>query len=99
MDHLVVRLGIRDLEARLGADRSTIWRWYRAGKFPEPHYIGDRRVWLLSDVEAWEAAQITRKVEAWEAAQITRKASERRGAKNLRKPKVRALAAPAGHER
>lgn len=68
---LVVRIGVRELEARLGVDRSTIWRWYRASKFPAPHYLADRRVWLLSDVEAWEGQQMARAPEA------------RRGARNL----------------
>jgi predicted DNA-binding transcriptional regulator AlpA len=55
----VQRVGIRQLSARLGVDRSTIWRWYRAGRFPVPHYLGERRAWLLSDVEAWERECIT----------------------------------------
>lgn len=66
----VVRVGVRDLESRLGLDRATIWRWYRAGKFPAPHYLADKRVWFLSEIEAWEAAQ------------MARPASDRRGAKN-----------------
>ncbi|MHB8876153.1 MAG: helix-turn-helix transcriptional regulator [Myxococcaceae bacterium] len=60
----VVRLGVRELETRLGIDRSTIWRWYKAGKFPEPHYLGDRRLWLLSEIEAFEAERMARPPEA-----------------------------------
>ncbi len=56
----LVRLGIADVEHRLSVDRSTIWRWYRAGKFPAPHYIGDRRCWSLQEIEQWEAEQIAR---------------------------------------
>lgn len=53
-----IRLGVRDLEARLGIDRSTIWRWYRAGKFPAPHYISERRSWWLHEIEAWEQVRL-----------------------------------------
>lgn len=67
----VVRIGVAALEARLGVDRSTIWRWYRAGKFPEPEYIADRRTWRLDIVEGWEAQQLARPPEV------------RRGARNL----------------
>ena len=51
------RIGIADLEDRLAINRTTIWRWYSAGTFPMPHYIGTRRCWWLHDLEAWEAAQ------------------------------------------
>lgn len=67
----VVRLGIADLERRLGVDRSTIWRWYRSGKLPAPEYVMDARTWRLDVIEAWEQAQLSRPPEA------------RRGASNL----------------
>ena len=56
----VVRIGIADLSRRLGVDRSTIWRWYRAGRFPAPHYLGERRMWIIADVEAWERERMAR---------------------------------------
>ena len=56
----VTRIGIAELAARLGVDRSTIWRWYQTGRFPRPHYLGERRTWLLSDVEAWETETMAR---------------------------------------
>lgn len=59
-----LRVGIAVLERRLDVDRSTIWRWYRAGKFPTPHYLGDRRLWFLAEVEAWELKQMSRPREA-----------------------------------
>jgi predicted DNA-binding transcriptional regulator AlpA len=68
---VIIRLRVKDLEARLGIDRVTLWRWYRSGRFPEPQYLGERRTWLLSDIEAWEQRQLSRSKE------------ERRGAKNL----------------
>ena len=54
------RVGIAELERRLAMDRSTVWRWYRAGKFPAPHYIGVRRCWWLEEIEKWEREQLTR---------------------------------------
>jgi excisionase family DNA binding protein len=54
----VTRIGIRELAARLGVDRSTIWRWYRSGRFPLPHFVGERRAWFRSEVEAWECSQM-----------------------------------------
>jgi predicted DNA-binding transcriptional regulator AlpA len=62
--HPVVRLGVAELEARLGVDRSTIFRWYKGGKFPAPEYINDRRTWRLDVVEAFEQAQLARPPEA-----------------------------------
>lgn len=60
----VVRLGIAELERRLGVERSTIYRWYRAGKFPEPHFLMERRVWFLGEIEAWERQQMARPAKA-----------------------------------
>lgn len=54
------RIGIRELETRLGVNRATVYRWYRAGVFPKPHYIGDRRVWWLHEVMAWEESRVAR---------------------------------------
>jgi predicted DNA-binding transcriptional regulator AlpA len=66
------RVGIAELEQRLGVDRSTIWRWYRAGKFPAPHFLGERRAWFLAEVEAWELQR------------MARSDGDRQGGKNLR---------------
>jgi predicted DNA-binding transcriptional regulator AlpA len=63
-DIAVTRIGIADLAARLGVDRSTIWRWYQSGKFPPPHYLGERRTWLLSEVEKWERERMARSTES-----------------------------------
>jgi predicted DNA-binding transcriptional regulator AlpA len=67
------RIGIAELERRLGRDKTTIWRWYMASppRFPAPHFIGERRAWWLHEVEAWEREQMARPPEA------------RRGARNL----------------
>jgi predicted DNA-binding transcriptional regulator AlpA len=55
-----VRLGIAELEARTGWHRTTIWRKYRAGLMPKPHFLGERRFWWLSDIEEWEREQMSR---------------------------------------
>ena len=41
-------------------DRATVYRWYRAGSFPEPHFIGNRRAWWLHEVAAWEESRVAR---------------------------------------
>ncbi len=69
--HAPRRIGTRELVLRLGRTRMTIDRWIAAGRFPKPHYIGERRAWFLADVEAWEREQMARPREA------------RRGARNL----------------
>jgi predicted DNA-binding transcriptional regulator AlpA len=51
-------LKIADLEARVGKDRSTIYRLICAGRFPQPRYYGSIRVWDRASVEAWETAQL-----------------------------------------
>ena len=57
------RLNIRMLEERLCCNRQTIWRWYKKGRFPEPHYLGQNRLWFEAEVEAWEQEQML-KIEA-----------------------------------
>lgn len=65
------RIGISELEARTGVERSTLYRWYKAGKLPAPHYLGERRVWFVAEIEAWEARR------------MAEQAAGRRGARNL----------------
>ena len=50
-----IRLNARQVAERLGVSKQTVWRWYTAGDFLKPHYLGQNRVWWLSDVEAWES--------------------------------------------
>jgi predicted DNA-binding transcriptional regulator AlpA len=52
------RLNIRMLEERLCCHRQTIWNWYKNGKFPKPHYLGQNRLWFESEVAAWEQEQM-----------------------------------------
>jgi len=62
-----IRLGIAKLEDRLGVHRSTIARWVREPEpenpLPAPHYIGDSRMWWLSEIMKWEAAEQKRGAE------------------------------------
>ena len=48
------RFNITSLEKRLGCNRQTIWRWYKNGTFPKPHYLGQNRLWFEAEVEHWE---------------------------------------------
>jgi predicted DNA-binding transcriptional regulator AlpA len=40
------------------------WRWIRAGKFPEPRQMGNRYVWVESEIVAWMESQIAAKAPA-----------------------------------
>ena len=60
----VVRLGIREVEARLGVHRATIWRMCRDGRLPNPEYLSDRRTWRVDVLEAFEKQQLARPPEA-----------------------------------
>lgn len=62
------RLRIAAVEQRTGFDRSTIFRKYKAGKFPAPHFIGERRAWFESEIEEWEREQMARPPEARQGA-------------------------------
>ena len=45
-------LGTHDVERITGRHRCTIYRWVRAGTFPEKR-AGGGRGWLRSDIERW----------------------------------------------
>ena len=53
-----IRLNIRMLAERLCCSIQTIWRWYKFGNFPKPHYLGQNRLWFEAEVEAWEQEQM-----------------------------------------
>jgi len=57
---VVERVGIAELEKRIGRDRTTINRRIKNGTFPSGHFIGTRRAWFLSEIEAWERAEMDR---------------------------------------
>ena len=44
----------KDVEARTGLSRSTIYAWISCGKFPSPVRLGGRSVaWRKSAIEEW----------------------------------------------
>ena len=48
----------QEVEKRCGLARTTIYRWMRAGMFPEPLRVGPRAVrWPESEIEHWLAAR------------------------------------------
>ena len=47
-------LRIRDVTARVGVARSTIYEWQSRGTFPASVPLGERSIgWLESEVTAW----------------------------------------------
>jgi prophage regulatory protein len=54
-------LRLRQVVARTGLSRSTIYERIHAGEFPAQISLGARAVgWLEADVEAWIARQVER---------------------------------------
>ena len=50
-------LDTKGLAGRLGVSTSTVRQWPRRGMGPTQFRIGGQVRYLVSDVEAWEAAQ------------------------------------------
>ena len=51
----------RDVEARTGLARSTIYDWMKRGDFPQPVKLGASLVaWREADVNAWLESRKTR---------------------------------------
>ena len=49
----------KQVEARIGLSRSTIYERIKAGTFPEPISLGAKSVgWVESEVDAWLSSQI-----------------------------------------
>lgn len=48
------------VQARYGKSHVTIWRWAKDPElgFPKPMQINGLNYWKLSELEAWEAAQV-----------------------------------------
>ena len=54
----------REVEARTGLARSTIYDWIRSGHFPRPISLGSRAVrWQEHDIEQWSADQVAHEVQ------------------------------------
>lgn len=57
---------LRDIEVaiRYGISRSTIWRWLKTGKIPQPFKIGEGSTrWRLDDLKVWEQLKVQKKSE------------------------------------
>lgn len=53
----------REVEARTGLSRSTIYEWIRLGNFPRPIALGTRAVrWQEHDVDQWIAGRVANEV-------------------------------------
>lgn len=49
----------KQVEARTGLARSTIYDHVRAGTFPAPISLGEKAVgWIESEIDAWLTAQV-----------------------------------------
>lgn len=52
-------LTIRDVLARIGVSRSTLWRWEQNGDFPRRIALSSRKVvWREVEVTEWQEKQI-----------------------------------------
>lgn len=59
----------REVEARTGLSRTSIYRLMREGRFPEPLKIGSKAVrWPESEIGDWLAARPRAKGETGQAA-------------------------------
>ena len=53
---------LKDVKARTGLARSTIYQQIKAGIFPKPISLGPRAVgWLESDIEEWISAAVAKR--------------------------------------
>ncbi|MCF8799203.1 helix-turn-helix transcriptional regulator [Xanthomonas campestris] len=46
-------LPIKDVRAKVGLSPATIYRQMQAGKFPKPHKVGSRSLWLSTQLDEW----------------------------------------------
>ena len=43
----------REVASLLGVDRTSIWRWYKQGTFPQPIKVGGTTRFRQAEVLAW----------------------------------------------
>jgi predicted DNA-binding transcriptional regulator AlpA len=48
------------LEQRYSRHRNTFARWQKTMGFPMPRYLGNRRFWVVAEIEAWETEWLTK---------------------------------------
>ena len=52
MDNILL---LKEVIARSGKSRTTLWRDVRAGRFPAPRQVGANRIgWLESEITEWQ---------------------------------------------
>ena len=48
----------RQVAARLNLSRSTLWKWGKEGRFPQPFKLGPKAVgYKTADIEEWESSR------------------------------------------
>ena len=63
----------KQVEARIGLSRSTIYERIKAGTFPSPISLGAKSVgWLESEIDAWLSSQIKKSRKADLGGAMTR---------------------------
>lgn len=50
-------LSVKQVAARYSVAVSTIWKWTKLGKFPEPRKLNNCTRWHVDDLVSWEASQ------------------------------------------
>ena len=49
---------VDELAARYGVNRSSLYKWCKAGQFPRPIKLGPRfSRWRREDIERWESTR------------------------------------------
>ena len=49
----------REVAARYGVSRITVWRWAKAGRLPDPHKIGPNTArWNAAELDALDARML-----------------------------------------
>ena len=58
-------LSDKQLAARYGVHRTSVWRWLRENNLPKPVKLSPGCTkWLLNDIEAWEQERIAQAKQA-----------------------------------
>ena len=61
LNHALTIIRRKQVEARTGLSRSTIYERIRAGTFPAPVSLGAKAVgWVEGEIDAWLADQIAK---------------------------------------
>jgi len=51
-------VGARENERKVGLSRWTLWRKEVAGTFPKSIKVGNKRLWIESEVDEWMRSRI-----------------------------------------